>query len=137
MVEKTMIHTYYRVPWSFLGVHLQHMEVPRLEVESELQLLACATATATPDASRICDLHHSSWQQQILNPLSEARDRTHIPVDTSWVCNSLKHNGNSLCSFYINRCGLIPREYDTKKKANNTTFSVRKRENKMRMLQEW
>ena len=24
----------------------------------------------------VCDLHHSSWQRWILNPLSEARDRT-------------------------------------------------------------
>ena len=30
----------------FLGLHPQHMEVPRLGVESELQLLAYATATA-------------------------------------------------------------------------------------------
>ena len=33
----------------FLGQHLWHMEVPRLEVESELQLPAYATATAMPD----------------------------------------------------------------------------------------
>ena len=33
----------------FLGPHLQHMEVPRLRVELELQLLAYTTATATPD----------------------------------------------------------------------------------------
>ena len=35
----------------FLGLHSQHMEVPRLGVESELRLLAytTATATATPD----------------------------------------------------------------------------------------
>ena len=26
------------------------------------------------DLSHVCDLHHSSWQRQILNPLSEARD---------------------------------------------------------------
>ena len=32
----------------FLGPHLQYMEVPRLGVESELQLPAYATATATP-----------------------------------------------------------------------------------------
>jgi len=32
------------------------------------------TATAMPDPSHICDLHHSSWQCQILNPLSKARD---------------------------------------------------------------
>ena len=30
-----------------LGLHLQHMEVPRLEVKLELQLPAFATATAT------------------------------------------------------------------------------------------
>ena len=63
------------------------MEVPRLVgVELELQLSAFTTATATRDLSRICNLHHSSWQSQILDPLSEARDQTHIPVDTSWVC---------------------------------------------------
>ena len=54
----------------FLGPHWQHMEAPRLGVHSELELPACTTATAMPDQSRICDLHHSSWQCQILNPLS-------------------------------------------------------------------
>ena len=52
----------------FLGPHLQHMEVPRLGVELELQLLAYATAIATWDPSRICDLYQSSQQHQILNP---------------------------------------------------------------------
>ena len=33
------------------------MEVPRLEVESELQLLAYAMATATQDLSHFCNLH--------------------------------------------------------------------------------
>ena len=56
------------IPW--------HMEVPRLGVQSELQLMAHTTATATPDPSCICDLHHSSWQCQIRNPLSKAGDRT-------------------------------------------------------------
>ena len=58
----------------FFGPHLQHMEVPRLGVESELQLPAYTTAIATPDLSHICNLYHSSRQCQILNPLSEARD---------------------------------------------------------------
>jgi len=49
------------------------MEVPRLRVESELQLPAYTTATATQDSSHICSLHHSSQQRQILNPLSKAR----------------------------------------------------------------
>ena len=59
------------------------MEVPRLGVESDLQLLAYTTAIATPDPSLVCDFHHSSQQREILNPLSEARDRTHILTGTS------------------------------------------------------
>ena len=43
-----------------LGLHPQYMEASRLGVESELQLPAYATATAMPDLSYICDLHHSS-----------------------------------------------------------------------------
>ena len=43
-------------------------------VESELQLLAYARATAMQDPSCVCDLHHGSRQRRILNPLSEARD---------------------------------------------------------------
>ena len=58
----------------FLGPHMQHMEVPRLGVASELHLLASTTATATQDPSRVCDLDHSSRQHWILNPLSKARD---------------------------------------------------------------
>ena len=37
---------------------------------------AYATATATQDPSRVCDLHHSSRQRQILHPWSKGRDRT-------------------------------------------------------------
>ena len=69
----------------FLGPHPQHMEVPRLGVESELQLLAYTTATAMPDPSHICDLHHSSWQRQVLNPLSEAQDQTCILMHASQI----------------------------------------------------
>ena len=79
----------------FGGLHLQHMEVPRLGVELELQLPAYATATALSDPSRICDQYHSSQQRGILNPPSETRDRTHILRDTSWVHNPLSRNGNS------------------------------------------
>ena len=70
----------------FLGLYPQHMEVPRLGVESEPQLPAYATATATPDPGRIFDLHHSSRQCQILNPLSEARDPTPNLMVPSWIC---------------------------------------------------
>ena len=47
---------------------------------------AYARATAMPDPSRICDLHHSSGQHRILNPLREARDRTCNLRDASQIC---------------------------------------------------
>ena len=66
--------------------YLQHMEVLKLVVESELQLMAYTTATATRDPSHVCDdLYHSSRQCWILNPLSKARDRTCVLMDASQV----------------------------------------------------
>ena len=65
----------------FLEVHLWCMEVPRLEVEVELQLPACAAATATQDLSHICDLHHSSWQRRSLTPQA----RPGVKPASSWI----------------------------------------------------
>ena len=61
------------------------MEVPRIGAESEMQLPAYTTATATQYLSYVCDLHRISRQCWILNPLSEARDATHILMDPSQV----------------------------------------------------
>ena len=78
------------------------MEVPRLGVKPELQPLAYTTARATLDLSHVCDLHHSSQQCQVCNPLSKARDWTHnlmVPSrirfrsttrELHHVCNILK-----------------------------------------------
>ena len=44
-----------------------------------------ATATAMPDLRHVCNLHHISHQYQLLNPLSEVRDWSHILVDSSQV----------------------------------------------------
>ena len=62
------------------------MEIPRLGVELELQLPAYTVATAVPDPSHICDLHHSSRQCQMFNPLSEVRDRTHNLMVPGRIC---------------------------------------------------
>ena len=70
------VHIYIYV--HFLGSHLRHMEISRLRVESEQQLPAFTTAIAMQDPSHVCGLHHSSRQCRILNPLKEARNRTHI-----------------------------------------------------------
>ena len=71
----------------FLGPHPQQVEVPGLGVELELwlQLPAYTTATATPDWSCVCDLHHSSPQCWIVSPLSEAWDWTCILMDPSQI----------------------------------------------------
>ena len=96
-----------------LWPYLRHMEAPRLGAESELQPLAYATAT--PDPSCVCDLHHNSWQRQIPwpsergnarshDPLSEARDGTCFLMDASHVLNPLSHNGNSLSVMVNSLC---------------------------------
>ena len=53
------------------------MDVPRLGVASELQLLAYPTATGTQDPRCICNLL-GSLQCRMLNPLSKAKDQTRI-----------------------------------------------------------
>ena len=67
---------------------------------------AAATATAMQDLSRVWDLHHSSRQHQILDPLSKTRDRTHILMDISRALFLLSHNGNSSGKILI--CPHIP-----------------------------
>ena len=63
------------------------MEVPKLGVQLELQMVDSATATAMLDVSHVCDLHRSSQLRLKLNlnPLSKVRERTCIFMDTSWV----------------------------------------------------
>ena len=58
------------------------MEVPGLGVKSELQLQAYPTATTMLDPSHIYNLHCTLQQHRILNPLSQARDQTHILTET-------------------------------------------------------
>ena len=86
----------------FLGPHPQHMEVPRRRVQSELQPLAYARATAMQDPSCVCNLQHSSRQHQILNPLSEARDRAHKLMVPSRMCFHCATTGTPAAIFYHN-----------------------------------
>ena len=71
--------------WGYLFIllfraALQHIEVPRLGVKSELQLPA--TIAAKWDKSCIRDLHHSSWQRRI-SLTHWARPR--IEPVSSWI----------------------------------------------------
>ena len=83
----------------FLGPHPRHMDISRLVVKLELQLPAYTTGTATWAPRHICNLHHSSRQHQILNPLSEARDGTCILRGTSWICFCCTTMGTPVGSF--------------------------------------
>ena len=78
-----------------LGPKAWHVGIPR-RVNSELQLPAYTSVT--PDPSCVCDLHHSSCQCQLLKPLSEGRDGTHILMDTSRVTTESQGElVNSVC----------------------------------------
>ena len=57
--EFERLKTHFLLFAFFLGPYLRHMEVPRLGIKSELQLLAYTTATAMPDPSRVCKLHRT------------------------------------------------------------------------------
>ena len=75
-------------PWLvffFLGPHLWLMDVPRLGVKSELQLLAYTTPRQCW-IQAASDLLYSSQQHWIPKPLYRARDWTHILMDTGWFC---------------------------------------------------
>ena len=82
------------------------MEVPRLGVELELQLPAYTTAIATPDPSGVYDLHHSSWQRQILNPLSEAWDGTGVLMDASQIRFCCARIGTHISCSYSLPCNF-------------------------------
>ena len=85
----------------FLGRHLQHMKIPRLGVELELQLLACLTATAMPDpaASATYITAHSNtgylthWARPGIEPAS------------SWILvrliSAVPQWGTCLFSFFL------------------------------------
>uniref|UniRef100_A0A8C3VX33 T-cell surface glycoprotein CD3 epsilon chain n=1 Tax=Catagonus wagneri TaxID=51154 RepID=A0A8C3VX33_9CETA len=48
------------------------------------------------DPSRVCNLHHSSRQRWILNPLSKARDQTCNLMVPSWITYKVSISGNKV-----------------------------------------
>ena len=72
--------TYLFIYFCFLGLHTWHIEAPRPGAESELQLPACATATAI-----LCDPRPPLRPTPQLTTTPDP-DRTRNLMDTSWVC---------------------------------------------------
>ena len=107
-----------------------------------------ATATSTTDLSHICDLHHSTWQRQILNSPSKAREGTRnhmVPSQTCFRCATMGTPGLpllSLLSFCVWEQGegqfLIPPgkllRFWTNSHIQSKIFSLFKRE---RRLEIW
>ena len=58
----------------FIGMHPRHMEVPRPRGQIRAASLHHSHSNMGSKAHQ--QTTHSSWQCQILNPLSKARDRT-------------------------------------------------------------
>ena len=67
----------------FLGPHLGRF--PGDESNRSCSHCLHHSHSNAADLSNVCNLHHSSWQCQILNPLSEARDQTWILKDASQI----------------------------------------------------
>jgi len=87
ILTETVLGSFFSLSFLFLpfGPHSQHMEIPRRGAELELQLLVYTTATATRDLSHVLDLHHSTRQSMIPDPLIEGRDWTCILMDTCQI----------------------------------------------------
>ena len=61
-----------------------------------------------PDPSHICNLCHSPRQHRILNPLSGARDRTSIFMDTSQVCFHWATKGTPVVLSFFSKIVWVP-----------------------------
>ena len=69
-----------------------HMEVPRPEAESELQLLAYATAPAIPDPSCLCDLNArplTHWVRSVSEPTYSWMLVRFITTESQWELSDL------------------------------------------------
>ena len=69
----------------YLLGHAQHVEVSRLGVKVGATAAGLHHRHSNAKTNLVCDLYHSSRQHWILNPLSKARDPTHVLMDTNLV----------------------------------------------------
>ena len=106
-----------------LAPHMWHMEDPKLGVTYELQLLAYVIAIPTQELNFICDLYHSSQLNRVAQwgrpGVEEARDWTHILMDTSQVCYHWATRGTLKCNLCnSNNIYYFHKDIITLKKSN-------------------
>ena len=84
-----------------------------------------------PDLSRVCDLHHSSWQRRILHLLSEARDQTRnhvVPSQIRFHCTMMGTPAAYFGMHQKNTGGCMARRGEGHDKANMVKVIVKARE---------
>ena len=59
--------------------------VLNMNKQGAMTLLGHSHSNVGWDPGHVCDLHHSSWQCQILNALREARNGTCVLMDASQI----------------------------------------------------
>ena len=101
LISLTIAHMFYFMLFSFFFFRFTPLAYggSQARIKSELQLPAYTTDTAMRNLSRICNLHHSSRQCQILNLLSEPRDQTCTLMDISQVWNHWNTTGTPHMNF--------------------------------------
>ena len=102
-----------------LGPHSRHMEVPRLGVQWELQLLAYTTAIATLDPSRICTYTTAHGYARSLTHRSRPRIEPttsqflvgFISAAPQWELHFIIFNGLTRCVIKF-KYGSMDREHN-------------------------
>ena len=70
----------------FFGLFSRDTHAPYWSSQARVLIVAAAASLHHSHSNAAyTTAHHSSWQCQILKPLSEARDGTHVLKDTSQV----------------------------------------------------
>ena len=90
---------YVYIYFVFLGLHLAAYGGSQARGPIGTVAAGLARATATRDRNRVFDLHHSSWQCRILNPMSKAGDWTHNHMVPSQICFCCATTGTPVLPF--------------------------------------
>ena len=90
----------------FLGIYPQQYGGSHARGPIRATAPSLCHTIATPDLSHVCNVSHSLQQRWILNPLSKARDWTHIIMDTSQDLNPMSHNGTPGLTLRIHITGV-------------------------------
>ena len=85
-VGTAILQSFYFIFCLFLGPHPTAHGSSQARGRIRAAAAGLHHSNSNTRSKHICDLHCNSWQHQILNPLRETRDQTHVLMDTSRIC---------------------------------------------------